>query len=321
VRARPISNLCRIAGISRQGFYQLRRVRQRQALDEEAVVQFVRRERIAQPRLGARKLHHHLKCAGQGSAPVLGRDRFFSVLRRHDLLVKPKTKSVRTTYYDTALPVYRNLLYQLEPTAPHQVWVSDITYIATAEAPLYLSLITDLYSRQIVGWHLSDTLMASESIKALKMAIDQLPAGRWPIHHSDRGSQYCCHDYVAVLNERNLPISMTEQNHCYENAYAERVNGILKQEYHLDLTFRSVAQVHRAVAQAIWQYNHRRPHLSLRMQTPAQVHTPDRSLPAVTCATDRAGRAATPSPRYSQSSLPPTATLTGGRQPWAPGAS
>jgi putative transposase len=314
VRARPIRDLCRIAGISRQGFYQLRRVRQRQAIDEQAVVEFVRRERAVQPRLGARKLHHQLKCPGQCRAPVLGRDRLLAVLRRHDLLVKPKKRSVRTTYYDEALPVYRNLLYQLEPTAPHQVWVSDITYIATVEDTFYLSLITDLHSRQIVGWNLSDTLVATESIKALKMAIEQLPAGRWPIHHSDRGSQYCCHDYVAVLNERHLPISMTEQNHCYENCYAERVNGILKLEYNLDLTFRSFAQVQRAVAQAIWLYNHRRPHLSLQMHTPAQVHSassavgeyrPKRSIPQ----------------RYSQSSLPPTATLTGGRQPWVPGAS
>jgi putative transposase len=310
MRARPISALCRIAGISRQGYYQLRRVRQRQALDEEAVVRFVRRERAAQPRLGARKLHHQFQSAGRGE-PVLGRDRFLRVLRRHDLLVKPRKKAVRTTYYDDALPVYRNLLYHLEPTAPHQVWVSDITYITLKDRALYLSLITDLYSRQIVGWNLSDTLAASESIKALKMAIAQLPAGRWPIHHSDRGSQYCCHDYVGVLKERNLPISMTEQNHCYENCYAERVNGILKLEYHLDHTFRSSAQAQRAITQAIWQYGHRRPHLSLQMRTPAQVHTsgacPQPPFPSP--------------PRYSQSSLPPTATLTGGRQPWVPGAS
>jgi putative transposase len=313
--ARPISGLCRIAGISRQGYYRLRRVRQRQAVEEEAVVRFVRRERAAQPRLGARKLHHLLTCAGPRGDAVLGRDRFLTVLRRHDLLVKPKKKAVRTTYHDTALPVYRNLLYQLAPTAPHQVWVSDITYVATEDGPLYLSLITDLYSRQIVGWNLSDTLAASESIKALQMAIDRLPPGRWPIHHSDRGSQYCCHDYVAVLNERHLPISMTEQNHCYENCYAERVNGILKGEYHLDHTFRSPAQAHRAISQAIWLYGHRRPHLSLQMQTPAQVHT-------ARCAVGEHRLNATIlPPRYSQSSLPPTATLTGGRQPWVPGAS
>lgn len=316
MRARPVSALCRIAGISRQGFYQLRRVRQRQTVDEDAVVEFVRRERAAQPRLGARKLHHHLKGAGPRGNPALGRDRFFAVLRRHDLLVKPKKRSVRTTYHDTALPVYRNLLYQLEPTAPHQVWVSDITYIATADGALYLSLITDLHSRQIVGWNVSDTLMATESIKALEMAIDQLPPGRWPIHHSDRGSQYCCHDYVAVLNKRNLPISMTEQNHCYENCYAERVNGILKLEYNLDLTFRSSAQVHRAVAQAIWLYNHRRPHLSLQMQTPAQVHAPSLlSQPKPQQMPPRRPRVIHKAPSQ------PTATLTGGRQPWVPGAS
>lgn len=304
--ARPISGLCRIAGISRQGYYRLRRVRQRQAVNEEAVVRFVRRERAAQPRLGARKLHYLLNGAGQPANQKLGRDRFLRVLRRHDLLVKPKKKAVRTTYHDTALPVYRNLLYQLTPTAPHQVWVSDITYVATEDGPLYLSLITDLYSRQIVGWNLSDTLAASESIKALKMAIDQLPLGRWPIHHSDRGSQYCCHDYVAVLNERHLPISMTEQNHCYENCYAERVNGILKMEYHLDHTFRSPAQAHRAISQAIWLYGHRRPHLSLQMQTPGHVHTAE---PAI----GNSQRNSTIfSPALFTKPPQPTATLTGG---------
>jgi transposase InsO family protein len=162
-----------------------------------------------QPRIGGRKLQFLLRAAGL----EIGRDAFFRILAEHDLLVAPKKKTVRTTYYDDSLPVYRNLLYQLEPTQPHQVWVSDVTFIGTDEGFTYLSLVTDLVSRRIVGWNAGDTNAAADCIKALQMAIAQLPADRWPIHHSDRGSQYCCHEYVAVLTARGLSISMTEQNH------------------------------------------------------------------------------------------------------------
>jgi transposase InsO family protein len=268
VKAATVSGLCRIAGVSRQAFYRERRQRHRIARDHEQITAAVVRERMLQPRLGVRKLKVMLAQTGV----AVGRDALFDLLRERQLLVEPKKKTVRTTYYDRSLPVYRNLLYDLEPTQPHQVWVSDMTYITTDEGVLYLSLITDLMSRLIVGWYLADTAEAAESIKALKMAVAALPVDRWPIHHSDRGSQYCCHEYVAVLNERGLPISMTEQNHCYENCYAERVNGILKSEYNLDAKFRSRAQARLAVQQAIRTYNHRRPHTSLQMRTPCQVH-------------------------------------------------
>lgn len=262
------SALCRVAGLSRQAYYQGRRQRLRKARADEEVLAAVRRERRELPRVGTRKLQHLL---GRLNVPV-GRDYLFELLGKNDLLVAPKKRKVRTTYYDQALPVYRNLLYALEPTEPHQVWVSDLTYIDTDEGNGYLSLVTDLVSRRIVGWHVADSLEAAESIKALAMAIRELPAGRWPIHHSDRGSQYCCREYVTVLTARGLPISMTEQNHCYENCYAERVNGILKDEFNLDHKFRSHAQARRAIQQAITTYNTRRPHLSLQMRTPDEVH-------------------------------------------------
>lgn len=263
-----LSGLCRIAGISRQGFYRGRRERQRKACDGELLVDAVRRERIVQPRVGTRKLQSLLDRQGL----AVGRDKLFEVLAEKGMLVPPKKKAVRTTYYDESLPVYRNLLYELEPTGPNQVWVSDITYVSTDEGFLYLALVTDLASRRIVGWNAGETNEAKEAIKALQMAIAQLPADRFPIHHSDRGSQYCCHDYVAVLGNRELSISMTEQNHCYENCYAERVNGILKDEFNLDRIFHTKAQARRAIAQAIATYNARRPHLSLQMRTPDQVH-------------------------------------------------
>lgn len=270
MKAVTLSGLCRIARISRQGFYRGRRERRRRQLDAEGMVAAVQQERRSQPRLGTRKLQIRLAQAGL----AVGRDALFAVLRDRGLLVTPKRKQVRTTYHDPNLPVYRNLLYQLEPTQVHQVWVSDITGVSTDEGWLYLSLIADKISHHIVGWHAGETLEAGESIKALDRAIAQLPANRWPIHHSDRGSQYCCHEYVAVLNARGLPISMTEANHCYENAQAERLNGILKGEFNLDAQFRTRTQARRAIAQAIATYNLQRPHLSLSMRTPNEVHRP-----------------------------------------------
>lgn len=263
-----IQGLCQVAGLSRQAYYHGRRERRRRDFAHEEILAAVHRERRHQPRVGARKLQALLQRAGL----TVGRDRLFAFLRNRALLVAPKRKKVRTTYHDPALPVYRNLLYELEPTQPHQVWVSDLTLVSTDEGFVYLSLITDLVSRRIVGWNAGPSAHASESLKALQMAIAALPSGRWPIHHSDRGSQYCCHEYVAVLNARALPISMTEENHCYENCYAERVNGILKDEFNLDHLFRTRAQAKTAIAQAIVTYNTRRLHTSLQLRTPDEVH-------------------------------------------------
>lgn len=262
------AGLCRVAALSRQAYYQGCRERTRRACDEEAIIAVVRAERRIQPRVGTRKLVRAVRNAG---LPV-GRDRLFEVLRKYDLLVAPKKKLVRTTYRDESLPVYRNLLYDLEPTGPNHVWVSDLTYINTAEGYVYLALLTDLVSRKIVGSYACESLGATTAIAALKRALKDLPADHWPILHSDRGCQYCCHEYVAVARQRGLPISMTEQNHCYENCYAERVNGILKDEFNLDAKFRTRAQAYRAIEQAIDIYNHRRLHTSLDYRTPAQVH-------------------------------------------------
>lgn len=263
-----LSGLCRAAGVSRQAHHQAGRQREQARGDDQHVLAAVQRERLEQPRLGTRKLKYLL---GENGVCV-GRDRLFDVLREHGLLIVRKKKRVRTTYYDQSLPVYRNLLYELEPTRPHQVWVSDVTFIHTDEGFEYLALITDLICRRIVGWNAGESNDAAACTRALQMAIEQLPADRWPIHHSDRGSQYCCREYTKVLTSRYLPISMTEQNHCYENCYAERVNGILKDEFHLGRTFRTRAQARAAIAQAINTYNTRRPHGSLQMLTPQQVH-------------------------------------------------
>ena len=267
-----ISSICKRVGMSRQNYYAARRQRQRRQIDEDLIVELVREERRVQPRIGTRKLLFMLQCELAEIGVSIGRDRFFELLKSRDLLVKRKPVWPKTTQSRHSLPVFRNLLKERKPTAPHQVWVSDLTYIRTDEGFMFASLITDMYSRKIIGFHLGDSLESIGCQKALKKALGQLPSNRFPIHHSDRGCQYCCHEYVKQLKGRGLSISMTEENHCYENAMAERVNGILKQEYEMDATFRTKHQAAHAFMQAVELYNNRRPHLSLDYRVPSEVH-------------------------------------------------
>lgn len=267
-----VSRVCERVGMSRQNYYALRRERQARQIDEELVVELVKAERRLQPRIGGRKLLVMLRPRLAEAGVSIGRDRLFEILKKRELLVKRKAKRPRTTHSRHSLPVFGNLLKEVEPTGPHQVWVSDLSYLRTEEGFVYAFLITDLYSRKIVGYHLGDSLGTEGAQKALEKALEQLPEGCFPIHHSDRGSQYCCHEYVERLRRRGLRISMTEERHCYENAVAERVNGILKQEYELDATYRSKRQAKRAFRQAVEMYNCRRPHMSLEYAVPSQVH-------------------------------------------------
>ena len=225
-----VGSLCGRVEMSRQNFYKVRRQRQRREVDADMVEQLVKAERAVQPRLGGRKLHHLCKGAMEEAGVRLGRDLFFGVLAERSLLLEPLPKRPRTTQSRHSLPVFTNLLKDLELERPNQAWAGDITYIRTDEGFLYLSLLTDLYSRKIVGFHAGDTLETEGCLKALEMALSQLPSGQTLLHHSDRGCQYCSHLYVNKARGRGLTISMTEEKHCYENAKAERVNGILKQE-------------------------------------------------------------------------------------------
>lgn len=267
-----IVDLCDYAGMSRQNYYAARRLRQRREVDAGLIEQLVKRERHYQPRLGGRKLLHLLRHELEENGVDVGRDRFFEILAECDLLVVPKPAKARTTNSRHSLPVFHNLLVDSSFDAPNQAWVSDLTYIRTDEGFLYAALITDVFSRKIVGSHIGDSLEAEGCLTALEKALSELPSGKHPIHHSDRGCQYCCHAYVERLQARGMQISMTEVMHCYENAMAERVNGILKQEYELDRTFRTKAQARKAFEQAVWLYNNRRPHLSLNYRFPADVH-------------------------------------------------
>lgn len=258
--------------MTRQNYYKKRHVRQRRQVEEELVVMLVRQERQVQPRLGGRKLLHIVGAELAQAGVEMGRDRFFEVLREHELLLDRPARSCRTTDSRHGYRVYGNRVGALEIVRPHQVLVSDITYIRTEEGFLYLCLVMDAFSRAIVGWDCSDTLEREGSLRALSAALAQLPSGSGTIHHSDRGSQYCCQDYVAMLEGAGVAISMTQEDHCYENAQAERLNGILKQEYGLGGTLGGKAEGRRAVGEAVALYNFRRPHQALRYATPMSVH-------------------------------------------------
>jgi transposase InsO family protein len=266
--------LCRCAGMSRQNYYKQRRVRQRRRVDESLVVALVKRERCVQAKIGGRKLWKVIKPELVDAEVSMGRDRFFKLLGRHDLLIRSKKRSAKTTNSWHGFGVYPNLAKTMKLTGAHQLLVSDITYIRTRGGFMFLSLVMDSFSRAIVGYNTSAGLEMSGALAALKMAQKQLLQGATPTHHSDRGSQYCCGEYVQQLKDWQMPISMTEQNHCYENAKAERLNGILKQEYGLGEEFADQSMVRLCVDQAVQLYNHRRLHTSLGYQTPMSVHGP-----------------------------------------------
>jgi hypothetical protein len=259
--------------MSRQNYYAQRQRRERQAVDADLIEQMVLEERKLQPRLGGRKLYKMLQPELAAAGVKVGRDRFFEVLAQRNLLLEPQPAVYPcTTHSRHNLPVFTNQIKGLKLTGANQVWVSDITYLRTEEGFLYLALITDKFSRKIVGYHGGDTLETEGCLKALDLALAILPEGAQPIHHSDCGSQYCSHLYVNRLAELNLGVSMTETDHCAENALAERVNGILKQEYGLGAKFRTKADALRAVAQGVRLYNTRRPHTALNYRVPDQVH-------------------------------------------------
>jgi transposase InsO family protein len=259
--------------MTRANYYQQRRARQRAAVDEQLVLSLVRAERCRQPRIGVRKLGVRIGPELSAAGVRLGRDRLLRLLKEHDLLVERPGRTARTTDSRHRFRVYANLAKALAITGPHQLWVSDITYLRTAGSFVYLALMMDAFSRAIVGYDCSASLEAIGALRALSMGLGQLPAGAQPMHHSDRGIQYCCGDYIARLTQAKLAISMTEQNHCYENSQAERLNGTLKGELGLNATFAEVADAQACVAQAVEIYNHHRPHQALGYAIPMQRHT------------------------------------------------
>jgi len=266
--------VCRQVGITRQNYYARRKARRRRGVDADLVVALVMAERKIQPRLGTRKLHFMLKGELVKEGVFLGRDRFLEVLREKGLLLEAKPAEYPcTTNSHHCLPVFGNRIKGLVASKPNEVWVGDLTYVRTAMGFLFLALLTDKVSRKVVGYHCGDTLTAGGCLAALKNALAELPAGATPIHHSDQGTQYCCHEYVNWVVAHGLSVSMTETDHCAENALAERMNGILKSEYGLGGEFKTKAGAHLAVAQAVHLYNNRRPHTALGYRTPQEAHS------------------------------------------------
>jgi putative transposase len=264
--------LCGLFGRSRQGYYQRIKYNYKEEVKSEILLQLVQKERKLMPRLGGRKLLELIQPGLPGEL-YLGRDLFFEFLRERNLLVGKKRYRTRTTFSNHWLRKYPNLIKEFKPERANQLWVSDITYIVTAEGFGYLSLITDAYSRKIVGWALGDNLESKHTVKALEMALKQLPKRtRNLYHHSDRGVQYCCEEYVKILKKNHIQISMTENGDPLENAIAERVNGILKDEWLYRIKLKTRSEARNQLEQIIRIYNEVRPHGSLDMKTPQAAH-------------------------------------------------
>ncbi len=244
-------------------------------MQEDLILERVRKEREDLPRLGTRKLLINIKDDLKAMGISIGRDALFSLLEANNLLVRQKRSAIKTTDSKHHYRLYPNLIKHLRITAPNQLWVCDITYIRVGDGFVYLSLITDVYSHKIVGWDLSRNLLAENAIRALKMAIKQLPKNvkHNLIHHSDRGSQYCCNEYVKILKKKGITISMTENSDPLENAVAERANGILKNEWIDHKHLENFKMAKDYVMRIIYLYNFRRPHQSISNLTPEVVHS------------------------------------------------
>ena len=217
-------------GYSRQAFYKQHRFQVNQQVKDALILQQVLTIRKEQPRCGGRKLLVMLQPFFADNDIDIGRDKFFRLLAKNKLLVRKTKRSTYTTNSKHFFYRYPNLVKDFTPLNAHELWVADITYIPMKQRFAYLFLITDAYSRKIVGFHVSDDMRVSSAVVALKKAIDQKPADAIVIHHTDRGIQYCSTEYVALLKQHHARISMTQNGDPYENAIAERVNGILKTE-------------------------------------------------------------------------------------------
>ena len=258
--------------VSPQAVYQ-HRIRQHDKASRFAVIKdWVQAYRMLMPRIGGRKLYWLIKPKLMAHGIKIGRDGFFDYLRAHRLLVMPKRSYTKTTFSKHWMKKHPNLTKDAPaPIKPEQTLVADITYVTSKQGTHYLSLVTDGYSRQIMGYHLSESMPATEVVKALKMAAQRRRYTHKAIHHSDRGLQYCASEYQEVLRVNNITPSMTDGYDCYQNALAERVNGILKNEFLL-YECNTMGELKQLIDESVYVYNNIRPHLSLNMRTPAQVH-------------------------------------------------
>ena len=263
-------------GKTRQAYYKLLNHEVETFTQETIVLEMVKKERkkAKTKRWGGRKIYSIIKEDLEKQNIKMGRDKLFDLLRSEGMLVKPRKRHFFTTQSHHWLHKYEYLIDGMELTAPNQLWVSDITYVESQDEVLYLYLITDAYSKMIIGWYISTNLKADSAVKALKMALRNNPdisAGQL-IHHSDRGVQYCSYQYVEILNKYNIKISMTHGGSPHQNSIAERVNGIIKDEWLYDMELKNRDQAEKKIKDIIKVYNTKRPHQSLNYDIPAQVH-------------------------------------------------
>ncbi|WP_394798200.1 IS3 family transposase [Chryseobacterium indologenes] len=266
-----ISRLCRLFGISRQAIYQSKQRFLAREHELQKVKILVQEIRMQLPKLGTRKLYYLLKERLVKEGIKIGRDALFAYLKREDMLIRVQRKYIKTTFSKHWLRKHPNLLKELEVNEAEQAFVSDITYLKTRESTCYLSLVTDAYSRKIMGYSLSSNMNTENVAKALRMAIKNRRLNTPLIHHSDRGLQYCSDYYQKILTKNKIRTSMTDGYDCYQNALAERINGILKQEF-LFCKTNNMNDLNSLVKESIYLYNNKRPHLSLNMETPEMAH-------------------------------------------------
>jgi putative transposase len=266
-----LKRMCRVAGVSRQSVYQAEARRRKGFEKMSQVRELVVKVRMELPRLGTRKLHYLLRDEFAVRDLKVGRDTLFSYLRANHMLIRPRKNYTKTTYPCDWRRRHPNLLLERKATRPEEVFVSDITYVKSRERTHYLSLVTDTFSRKIMGYHLSDDLSAENVVKALKMAVKNRITRQPLIHHSDRGLQYASSIYQKELRKHNITPSMTDGYDCYQNALAERINGILKHEFLIEKCNTGI-ELELLIKQSINTYNRKRPHLSLRMSTPDDIH-------------------------------------------------
>ena len=269
-----LARLCAWFGVTRQAYYQHFWSVTDHVIEEDLIVQEVLQIRKNHRWMGGRKLYEKLYPFMLEHQIKMGRDAFFDLLSYHGLLIRRRKRRIVTTNSSHWLRKYPNLIRDFVPTAPNQLWVSDITYWKINNKDVYINLITDAYSRYIVGYHGAPTLEAIESIKALKMALKTMKNNQPEslIHHSDRGVQYCSSDYVKLLQDNGIEISMTENGDPLENAIAERINGIIKNEYLIDYSVDNIGNAQQLLKKAVELYNYDRPHMSIGNLTPAHVY-------------------------------------------------
>ena len=265
---------CGLFGVNRQVYYRRKRTTKRKQDTASRVVEVVMKVRHQMPRIGTRKLYYLLQ--DQLKDLGVGRDKLFAILNANHMLIKPKRCYQRTTNSNHWYRKHKNLIESVTPVRPEQIWASDITYLGYRSKYRYLALVTDTYSKKIVGYDLSTSLGADGAIRALKMGLRQRSyKEKTLIHHSDRGFQYCCDDYQKVLGKKQVKCSMTETHDPYANAVAERVNGILKQEFLLEEYNVGLPIMQELIRNSIEIYNKKRPHYSCYMKTPEQMHKQD----------------------------------------------